>query len=1404
MSLLFSIAHATHIMGVDIAYECIGGCTYRIHWNAYRDCGGVTGISPNVNFNVISGTNCTPPVPVGNWSAQVTTEVTPICPGIQTQCTSPGALIRGVQEYYRYRDYNICSANCIYQITWTDCCRNNAITSGSASQTIFTGQTTINTAITPCNSSPRFSNPPIPYICMGQPFTFNQGAYDSDGDSLVYSLGPCYRQNNAVINYNAGYSPTAPLGPSWTLNLDPSTGDLSITPSPGNLQVGVLCIYVEEYRNGVLIGQVVRDMQITVIDCGNNNLPQTTGVTNVVGGTGSGFSVSTCLGSSLCFDIPIVDLDNGQTVQAWWNQNIPGATFVQTGTTQADTISGNNPSATFCWTPPSVGTFTFLVSMEDDNCPLLGSNQYTFSISVNPPVTVSASALITCQSVQLTAMPNGGSGPFTYDWSGAGGLLATGINHSHTYPGPGVYPYTVTVTDANGCTGNFSGSVVIQPQVNASATAFNASCNGTATGSIQATASGGTGPYTYTWSGNQTGPSLSSLVAGSYSVTITDANGCSDSATATVNEPPALQVALSGTDPTCNGISDGTATAGVTGGTPGYTYLWSNGQTTPQATGLAAGTASVTVTDQNGCTTISNLALNAPSALSVNASSTQVSCHGGADGAATVSALGGSPGYTYLWSPNAGGATTAQITGLTAGNYSVTVTDQNGCFSVAPVAVAEPAAINLTASLTVPTCFGVPNGTATVQPSGGTPPFTYAWSNGQQTIAATSLTAGPYAVTVTDANGCSDSLALILTEPAALTLLTNAVPVSCNGGSDGTASATPTGGTPPYTFTWNNAQTTSLIGNLSAGAYTVTVADANGCLKAETVLVSEPAPLQVQLTGTDPQCATSTDGTASAVVSGGNPGYTYAWSGGQTAPQASNLAAGNHTVTVTDARGCTQVASLALNAPAPLALTATATAATCFGSADGTAAVTANGGTAGYAYVWSGGATTAQATGLPAGNYSVTVTDANGCNAVVAVAVGEAPPLNLQLEAVAVACYGEANGTATVSVQGGTPGYTYTWTGGQSSSTATALAAGGHHVQVIDANGCRAEDSIVVGTPDSLQVQISGPNKICLGTRADLLATVQGGNGGYQYSWTAVPGGMVGSNPVLSIGPTTDTDFQVVVTDAQGCSALAPHFVGVAPLPLAEFIAENTSGCDTVTAVFTNLSQGAIAYQWNFGDGRTATVPNPTHQFTNGTFDVTLVAISADGCRDSITKLDLVTVLPTPIAGFTTREDISRPLLLSNAELHFQNTSQFASTYAWEFGDGYISTEANPVHTYGEPGRYPVTLYAYNAFGCVDSITIAPILIEPDGVIYVPNAFTPNGDGLNDSFELKGEGIASYQFAIFNRWGEQVYLSRDINQSWDGTFHGNPSQEGVYIWKLEARVLSGLEVKRGGSLTLIR
>ncbi|MBK8846395.1 MAG: SprB repeat-containing protein [Bacteroidetes bacterium] len=510
----------------------------------------------------------------------------------------------------------------------------------------------------------------------------------------------------------------------------------------------------------------------------------------------------------------------------------------------------------------------------------------------------------------------------------------------------------------------------------------------------------------------------------------------STSCSYTVAEPAALTCVATGTNVSCNGGSNGTATSTPTGGTSPYTYLWSNGQTDATATGLLAGTYTATVTDANGCTTSCSYTVAEPAALTCVATGTNVSCNGGSNGTATSTPTGGTSPYTYLWS---NGQTDATATGLIAGTYTATVTDANGCTTSCSYTVAEPAALTCVATGTNVSCNGGSNGTATSTPTGGTSPYTYLWSNGQTNATATGLIAGTYTATVTDANGCTTSCSYPVTEPAVLTCVGSGTNVSCNGGNNGTATSTPAGGTSPYTYLWSNGQTNATATGLIAGTYTAIVTDAIGCTTSCSYPVTEPAVLTCVGSGTNVSCNGGNNGTATSTPAGGTSPYTYLWSNGQTNATATDLIAGTYTATVIDANGCTTSCSYTVAEPAALTCVGSGTNVSCNGGNNGTATSTPAGGTSPYTYLWSNGQTNATATGLIAGTYTATVTDAIGCTTSCSYPVTEPAVLTCVGSGTNVSCNGGNNGTATSTPTGGTSPYTYLWSNGQTNATATGL-----------------------------------------------------------------------------------------------------------------------------------------------------------------------------------------------------------------------------------------------------------------------------------------------------------------------------------------------------------------------------
>ena len=438
----------------------------------------------------------------------------------------------------------------------------------------------------------------------------------------------------------------------------------------------------------------------------------------------------------------------------------------------------------------------------------------------------------------------------------------------------------------------------------------------------------------------------------------------------------------------CNGNNTGSAIAIPSGGTSPYTYLWSDGnsQTTKTATGLSAGNYTVNVTDANGCSATALVSISQPNQLTMTANATlNVTCSGGNNGGALSVISGGTFPYTYLWS-DLNSQTTASASGLTAGNYTVTVSDSCGSSATASVAITQPNILNASTSIVSnATCNGVNNGSAIANPSGGTSPYTYLWSDGnsQTTKTATGLSAGNYTVNVTDANGCSATALVSISQPNQLTMTANAtLNVTCSGGNNGGALSVISGGTFPYTYLWSdlNSQTTASASGLTAGNYTVTVSDSCGSSATASVAITQPNILNASTSiVSNATCNGVNNGSAIAIPSGGSSPYTYLWSnfGSQTTQTATGLSAGNYTVNVTDNNGCSATASVNITQPTPL--TYTINTDTALNLCNGSCWISLSGGTPPYTYAWGKGGTTDSLANLCGGIYCVFVVDANGC-----------------------------------------------------------------------------------------------------------------------------------------------------------------------------------------------------------------------------------------------------------------------------------------------------------------------------------------------------------------------------------------------------------------------------------------
>ena len=829
------------------------------------------------------------------------------------------------------------------------------------------------------------------------------------------------------------------------------------------------------------------------------------------------------------------------------------------------------------------------------------------------------------------------------------------------------------------------------------------------------------------------------------------------------------------------GMANGGANAVASGGTGTLTYSW-NGVAGNPLTNVAAGVYNLVVTDANGCSISVNVPINNDLGPTIAVTGTDITCFGDRNGTAMVTVTGTST-YTYLWNT---GSINSSISRLNGGAYFVQVTDAvTGCISTDTVTISEPTEITIDNVITQnPTC-GSANGGALAFASGGTGALTYSW-NGFTINPLVNAAAGSYTLLVTDASGCTAQTVVPLSDIGQFVVTATGTDLVCFGDMNGTASVTvnPTG---TYTYQWTSSPSdiTPNVTGLSAGTYGVLVTDPNtGCKAADTVVISSPTELRIDnVNKVSPGCGAS-NGSLEAFVSGGTPGYSYMWGGTTPGNPLINISAGAYNLEVTDQVGCMATITVPLSNTGSLAVTFVTTNVPCDGSCVGTATATPSGGSGTYTYIWSNGDATATATNLCAGVATVTITDVSGgCMVVDTVTVNQDNGLALVMSFTGnTNCNGVCDGTADVVVSGSTGILTYTWSNGDVTASITGLCAGTHAVTVTDASGCSSSDSVIITDIPTMVLTIDLiTDASCLNTnngKVDI--SVTGGVGTYVYSWTG-QGGFTSSNQNISF--LFAGSYIIEVTSPTGCIVRDTAEVK-AKSNLSVFLGNivDCSGADSVKLkpVVTGTSD-PITYQWYnlngsvIGNDSTLTVvmPNDTTYF--------VIGVVAGGCSATDTGYVAPGQIPDVDAGLNQSIVLGQEVTLGGSP----TTTWGGSTFIWTPDEALSNNQvSNPIAAPTETTLYQVEVT--NILGCKNSDTILIVVTKKLPIL---SGFTPNGDGVNDTWELDFlDKYPSVQVDVYNRWGELLFHSEEgYPVPWDGKFNGEDVPVGTYYFVIDLK-----------------
>jgi gliding motility-associated-like protein len=1039
------------------------------------------------------------------------------------------------------------------------------------------------------------------------------------------------------------------------------------------------------------------------------------------------------------------------------------------------------------------------------NCPLTAS--YTIIEPADLTLQTELKKNVTCfgsANGQISIKVTGGTLPYTFNWTKNSTAFSTEQNLSTLAPGT----YSVSVNDANKCGPRTATYTITESPVMTVGlvSQTNNTCFGDNLGSITVVTSGGNPfeispgvfDYHYSWVGpngfKSTSQNLNSLKAGNYNLTVSDSSECNKSLLVTITEPTELKVTAVTTPISCFGANNASISVTISGGKMPYQpVVWSNSGSGLVQNNLPAGDYVVTVTDSSLCQKTVHVNIPEAAVLAINPVVKKISCNGANDGAINLNITGATNPMTVVWDDDA----TAGVnrTNLMPGTYTVRINASTPCYITRTFTLNDPQPLALSTTQTDNICFGDALGTINVNVTGGRKiqvapgvfDYHYAWTgpSGFTSILQNLKTvrAGKYDLTVTDSTSCSITTSVSITEPTEIKINAVTTPIGCKGANNATITLSLSGGLPPYVTQWSNNGTGLFQDNLSAGDYLITVTDANLCVKTLQVNIPEAAELAINPVVKRISCFGANDGSINLNITGSTNSTTVVWDdNGSTSNTRNNLPPGTYTVKIDAGTPCYITRSFIISEPQPLALSANViNAFDCSNANSGFINLLVSGGTPPFSYAWSNGSKTEDLTNIPAGNYTVMVTDSSGCSETAQYTVIRQQPLVVSYtEVLNYDCVTKiTKQVCTASVTGGIPPYQIGWSSGTISGANNEIMESTENGMVVlnvsDNLGCTTSKTVNINIPKlGIDYQLQDCNNRVYVFNAMVLDEI---HDFYTYAWNFGDGTTSTSKtPQHTYATPGSYNVQLTVTGTTCTSSYSTTIIA-GQLPVLSIYPEPKMCINDSLTVHVI---GAETYRWS--DGSTA-----DSLLLKKSGDYSVVGTSKSGC----TSILNFTASYSDLYNYTILTDRNE-VTSDPVPLHLWTQDIAGSQYSWDFGDGTKGYGVDLEHTYNvsKDGFFDVILKVINPNGCVET---ASKRIWNTSVA-LPNSFTPNGDGKNDVF-LKG-----WHIQVFNRNGVMIYDGKD---GWDGTYNGKPVSIDTYYFLMYYTTESGVR-SNAGYVTLIR